>query len=196
MIEALAAWAILPRGQSGHRLGELLRRWRRFVNDSDVSLVRLLIEVRERGAQPAIESLDALDNLGLKRALAKPSWADDAIEVAKLRSSLQRGKLAGLTLGELAERARALGRVYVTTMTSSKGLEFDVVVMIGIEEGKVPFFNSTGARLEEDRPKFYVSLTRARHAVHILYSGWFVWERSGRINRDGPSRFLRELGLA
>jgi DNA helicase-2/ATP-dependent DNA helicase PcrA len=28
MVEALAAWAILPRGQSGHRLGELLRRWR------------------------------------------------------------------------------------------------------------------------------------------------------------------------
>lgn len=196
MIEALAAWAILPRGQSGHRLGELLRRWRRFTNDSDVSLVRLLIEARERGAQPATEFLAALDELGLKRALAKPSWADDAIEVAKLRRSLQRGKLAGLTLGELAERARALGRVYVTTMTSSKGLEFDVVVMIGIEEGKVPFFSSTGARLEEDRRKFYVSLTRARHAVHILYSGWFVWERSGRINRDGPSRFLRELGLA
>jgi hypothetical protein len=41
-----------------------------------------------------------------------------------------------------------------------------------------------------------VSLTRARHAVHIFYSGWFEWKASGRINNDGPSRFLRELGLA
>ncbi len=115
--------------------------------------------------------------------------------MAKLRRSLTEGKLAQLTLGELAERARALGRVCVTTMTSSKGLEFDVVLMVGIEEGKIPFFRSEGERLQEDRRKFYVSLTRARHAVHIFYSGWFVWERSGRVNSDGPSRFLRELGL-
>lgn len=196
LIEALCAWAILPRGQSGHRLGDLLRRWRRFVQDADIPLVRLLIASRLRGEQPAVEFLDALDELGLKRALARPSWIDDAIEVAKLRRSLERGKLAGLTVEELADRARALGRVYVTTMTSSKGLEFDVVVMVGVEEGKIPFFNSRGAELEEDRRKFYVSLTRARHAVHIFYSGWFSWRPGGRINRDGPSRFLRDLGLA
>ena len=73
-------------------------------------------------------------------------------------------------------------------MTSSKGLEFDVVVMLGIEDGKIPFFNSTEAETEEDRRKFYVSLSRARQAVHIFYSGWFRWHPSGRINNDGPSR--------
>jgi DNA helicase-2/ATP-dependent DNA helicase PcrA len=195
MVEALAAWSILPRGQSGHRLGELIRRWRVFVRDADVALVHLLVDSRELGEQPASEFLDALDDLGLKRALANASRADDAIEMAKLRRSLAEGKLAGLTLAELAERARALGRVYVTTMTSSKGLEFDVVVMIGIEEGKIPFFNSKGAELEEDRRKFYVSLTRARHAVHIFYSGWFRWRPGAPVNSDGPSRFLRELSL-
>jgi DNA helicase-2/ATP-dependent DNA helicase PcrA len=196
MVEALAAWAVLPRGRSGHRLGELLRRWRVFVRDADVALVRHLVDSRERGEHAASAFLDALDQLGLKRALANPSRADDAIEMAKLRRSLAEGKLAGVTLAELAERARALGRVYVTTMTSSKGLEFDVVVMVGVEEGKIPFFNSKGSALDEDRRKFYVSLTRARHAVHIFYSGWFEWKTSGRINNDGPSRFLRELGLA
>lgn len=196
MVEALAAWAILPRGESGHRLGELLRRWRVFVRDADVALVRLLVESRELGEQPASAFLDALDALGLKRALHKPSRADDAIEIAKLRRSLAEGKMAGSTLAELAERARALGRVYVTTMTSSKGLEFDVVVMVGIEEGKIPFFRSKGAQLEEDRRKFYVSLTRARHAVHIFYSGWFRWRPESPVNAEGPSRFLLELGLA
>jgi DNA helicase-2/ATP-dependent DNA helicase PcrA len=195
LVEALAAWAVLPRGQSGHRLGMLLRRWRLFVRDADVALVRLLLDLREQAEEPALDFLAALDELGLKRSLATPARADDSIEMAKLRRSLTGGKLAGWTLGDLAERARALGRVYVTTMTSSKGLEFDVVVMVGIEEGKIPFFRSEGERLEEDRRKFYVSLTRARHAVHIFYSGWFVWERSGRVNRDGPSRFLSEIGL-
>lgn len=196
LIEGLAAWAILPRGQSGHRLGHLLRRWRLFVRDADVALVRLLLETRDMGEEPATAFLEALDDLGLKRALATPSRADDAIEVAKMRRSLTSGKLAGLTITGLAERARALGRVYVTTMTASKGLEFDVIVMLGVEDGRIPFFNSKGAALEEDRRKFYVSLTRARHAVHIFYSGWFQWKPGGRINNDGPSRFLRELGLA
>jgi len=196
MVEALAAWAVLPRGQSGYGLGELLRRWRVFVRDADVALVRHLVHSRELVGQPATKLLDALDELGLRRALATPSRADDAIEIAKMRRSLTSGKLAGLNLAALAERARALGRVYVTTMSSSKGLEFDVVVLVGIEDGKIPFFNSTGAALDEDRRKFYVSLTRARHAVHIFYSGWFRWKTSGRINNDGPSRFLRELGLA
>lgn len=195
MVEALAAWAILPRGQSGHRLGELLRRWRIFVRDADVALVRLLVESRAPGDQPATEFLEALDELGLRRALANPSRADDAIEMAKMRRSLTSGKLAGLTLGGLAERARALGRVYITTMIASKGLEFDVIVMLGVEDGKIPFFSSRGAALEEDRRKFYVSLTRARHAVHIFYSGWFQWRRGGPINQDGPSRFLQDLGL-
>ena len=113
-----------------------------------------------------------------------------------MRRSLREGKLAGLTLAELAERSRALDRVYVTTMWSSKGLEFDVVVLVGIEDGKIPFVSSRGAALEEDRRTFYVSLTRARHAVHIFYSDWFQWKPGGPINNDGPSRFLRELGLA
>jgi DNA helicase-2/ATP-dependent DNA helicase PcrA len=196
MVEALSAWAVLPRGQSGHRLGELLRRWRGFVRDAEVELVRHLVDSRTLGDQPATEFLNALGGLGLRRGLANPSRADDAIEMAKMQRSLASGKLAGLTLAGLAERARALGRVYVTTMSSSKGLEFDVVVMVGIEDGKIPFFNSTGAALDEDRRKFYVSLTRGRHAVHIFYSGWFQWKRGGPINRDGPSRFLCELGLA
>jgi hypothetical protein len=117
---ALVRW-LTPRFHRGHRLGELLRRWRVFVRDADVDLVRLLVESRELGEQAASEFLDALDDLGLKRALPNPSRADDAIESAKMRRSLSDGKLAGLTLGEFAERARARGRVYVTTMSPSKG---------------------------------------------------------------------------
>jgi DNA helicase-2/ATP-dependent DNA helicase PcrA len=195
MVEALAAWALLPRGHSGHRLGDLLRRWRSFVPEADVPLVQLLIAWREFGSQPAVAFLEDLRGLGLGTALATPAKADDAIEIAKMRRSFMEGELAGLTFAGLAERARAVDRVHVTTMTSSKGLEFDIVIMVGIEEGKIPFWNATQAEIDEDRRKFYVSVTRARESVHIFFSGWFQWRPGGRVNQDGPSRFVRELGL-
>jgi superfamily I DNA/RNA helicase len=87
-------------------------------------------------------------------------------------------------------------RIEVTTMTSSKGLEFDVVLILGLDEKRVPDFRSETdpEKLQEDRRKFYVSVTRARDEVRIFYSGFVEWA-SGRQSNAGPSRFLREIGL-
>lgn len=190
LIEALASWAVLPRGKSGYRLGALLRSWRKYVRDADVALVSHLLDAGQTADDLASAFIEGLDELGFGEALAKSSRVDDRIQIERMRRSLN-----VMSLAELADQARALGRTYITTMTASKGLEFDVVLMLGVEDGKIPFAFSTGAELEEDRRKFYVSLTRARHSVRILYSGWFRWP-SGSVNRDGPSRFLLELGLA
>jgi DNA helicase-2/ATP-dependent DNA helicase PcrA len=81
-------------------------------------------------------------------------------------------------------------------MTSSKGLEFDIVLVLGADQGRIPFFTAldNAEQLAEERRKFYVSLTRARDEVHIYYSGFVEWA-SGSIRRNGPSMFLREVGL-
>jgi len=109
--------------------------------------------------------------------------------------ALATGELASASLTDLAERAKNVDRVEVTTTSSAKGLEFDVVLLLGADEGKMPHFSSVAdrAKLDEDRRKFYVSLTRARDEVHIFYSGFD--DRYGRIRPNGPSRFLRLLGL-
>jgi len=80
-------------------------------------------------------------------------------------------------------------------MSSSKGLEFDHVFIVALEEGKLPFFASAKGSAEwaEDRRKFYVSFTRARESVDVLYSGWY--ETPYGTKRNGPSVFLREAGL-
>jgi DNA helicase-2/ATP-dependent DNA helicase PcrA len=194
LVEALAAWALLPRGQSGHSLSDTLRRWRTFVEGQDIALVELLLAAKTTGDRPAVEFVDKLMELGLRASLSTASRREERIEVSRLLQSLTNGRYAGITLAGMAERARAIGRVYITTMTASKGLEFDSVILLGVEDGKLPFFNSTGAQVQEDRRKFYVSLTRARHEIHILYSGWFRWP-SGSIKRDGPSPFIRDLEL-
>ncbi|MPZ68785.1 MAG: AAA family ATPase [Actinobacteria bacterium] len=202
LVENLAAWVVFPRGSSGRSLSDLLRTWHGLLGTSakptdDVSLVRLLRESAQTPNQPASEFLQAVIDRGLGASLRSRANSQDAQEIAKMRSALTEGDLSGLTLQALADRARPVGRVEVTTMSSAKGLEFDVVIMTALEEGLVPFYWSTQdpKELAEERRKFYVSITRARREVHLLYSGWFTWP-SGASRHDGPSRFLVELGLA
>ena len=84
---------------------------------------------------------------------------------------------------------------YVNLMTlhSSKGLEFDYVFIVGVEEGILPHSRSftDEEELEEERRLCYVGITRAREKLYLTFS-----ER--RLSREGystqiPSRFLGEI---
>lgn len=88
---------------------------------------------------PAHRFLDDVLSVGLTAVLQRPELGDDAVQIAAMQTALTTGALSGLTIQGLAERARKTGRVEVTTMTSSKGLEFDVVFILGLDEDRVPF---------------------------------------------------------
>ncbi|WP_425516071.1 ATP-dependent helicase [Anaerolentibacter hominis] len=78
--------------------------------------------------------------------------------------------------------------VVVSTMHSAKGLEFQVVFLVDVNEGITPYRKAVvEADLEEERRMFYVALTRAKEQLYI-YS---VKERYGKALE--PSRFLGEL---
>jgi DNA helicase-2/ATP-dependent DNA helicase PcrA len=198
-LEALAAWAACGRESTGYRLGELLEQWQQF-GDSDAarasteevvvvlmaadpgstasSLVEAIVEVMER-----CETLSQL-------------WLDDVNALASMRSALdQGGPLEAFSAHDLGRLRLRDGRVEVSTMSSSKGFEFDHVFIAALEEGKLPFFASAkgSAEWKEDRRKFYVSFTRARDSVDVLYSGWY--RTAYGVRRNGPSVFLREAGL-
>ena len=84
---------------------------------------------------------------------------------------------------------------YINLMTlhSSKGLEFDYVFMVGVEEGLLPHSRSFLEEddLEEERRLCYVGITRAKQKLFISFA-------EKRITREGfssqiPSRFLGEI---
>ena len=78
--------------------------------------------------------------------------------------------------------------VTISTLHSVKGLEFDRVYILDVNEGSIPYHKAVlDAEMEEERRMFYVGMTRARKELH-LYS---VEERFGK--KMEPSRFLDEI---
>lgn len=84
---------------------------------------------------------------------------------------------------------------YVNLMTlhSSKGLEFDYVFLIGMEEGLLPHSRAfiEEKELEEERRLCYVGITRAKQKLYLTFA-------ENRLTREGystqlPSRFLGEI---
>ena len=83
--------------------------------------------------------------------------------------------------------------VSLMTLHSSKGLEFPVVFLVGLEQGLFPNFRSLEdpAAIEEERRLCYVGITRAKERLFISYAR----ERRLYGNREpaSPSLFLAEL---
>ena len=80
--------------------------------------------------------------------------------------------------------------VSLMTIHLSKGLEFPIVHLVGLEENLFPSFMSSTTRedLEEERRLFYVALTRAEKQFFFSYAiSRFQW---GKITDAEPSRFL------
>jgi DNA helicase-2/ATP-dependent DNA helicase PcrA len=84
-------------------------------------------------------------------------------------------------------------RVSLMTIHSAKGLEFDYVYIVGLEETLFPSQLTTDSpeALEEERRLFYVALTRARkEAILTFASSRFRW---GNVTYNRPSRFIAEI---
>ncbi|SFI61799.1 DNA helicase-2 / ATP-dependent DNA helicase PcrA [Kaistella treverensis] len=84
-------------------------------------------------------------------------------------------------------------KVSLMTIHLSKGLEFPVVHLVGLEENLFPSFMSSSTReeIEEERRLFYVALTRAEKQAFFTYAiSRFQW---GKITDAEPSRFLSEV---
>ncbi|MFL6009709.1 MAG: DNA helicase PcrA [Rubrobacteraceae bacterium] len=84
------------------------------------------------------------------------------------------------------------GRVALMTLHNAKGLEFDHVFVVGMEEGTFPHARSLDEQnLEEERRLAYVGITRARRSLTLTYaklrSSW------GEREYQMPSRFLSEI---
>lgn len=82
--------------------------------------------------------------------------------------------------------------VTLITLHNTKGLEFNRVIITGLENGIFPREEKVGDELEEERRLFYVGITRAKNELYITSCA--MRRLYGRIQPMMPSRFLLEAG--
>lgn len=133
-------------------------------------------------SQQIVEILDELE------AAASPyrTILDFFKHIDQVREEVKKNadKTAGSSLATSADKG-----VVLTTMHSSKGLEFDNVYIVGVNEGIVPYQLGDDSKLdiEEERRLLYVAITRAKRFLFISSP----LKRFGK--KIGQSQFLKEL---
>jgi len=93
----------------------------------------------------------------------------------------------------LSSHSQGDGTIVLSTIHSAKGLEWDVVFVIGLAEGRFPHQNSIpGEQWEEERRLLYVAATRARKKVILTYPKELM-TTDRKLRRAVMSPFLREI---
>jgi len=82
--------------------------------------------------------------------------------------------------------------VALLTVHSAKGMEFDIVFVIGMVEGVFPDFRAKGAALQEEGRNAFVAVTRSRRILHLSYPTMRMmpW---GDTRRQQASRFVSTI---
>ncbi len=164
-------------GPERKRLEELalvLPSWRSLAERDPLEWVRQAgAWVQERGLHPGPGWMEVLEELVRTEGLQGAA------------DRLSRERLPDLP-------SRLLQRVTLSTLHGSKGLEFPVVFVVGLEEGILPSREGAGSSdPEEERRLFYVGLTRAGVRLYLSWSK--VRSVHGKKVERKPSPFLAEL---
>jgi len=202
-LEDCAAWCAGGWRRGDPRLSALIRTWfclnRTARGEAQrVKLRKQLVEFlfAHRDAKlPLATWLTQIYAHCLSSALNSEPTLRDEHEVFKqlVVVASSDGQLAKFDIATFSGQGGSPEHLNLITLHSAKGLEFDVVIMMGMDQGKVPSWSARSPEaIREARRLFYVGLTRAKHEIHITYSGFTV-DRYGRQHCNGPSLFLLEL---
>jgi DNA helicase-2/ATP-dependent DNA helicase PcrA len=174
------------------RVAALIKKYNE-VNEgfSPSELARSIVDeigiVRQLRNEGTDEAMDRMYNV--QELLSGISEYTDNTEGATLEGFLQEVSLV-TDLDKYDEQKNA---VTLMTTHSSKGLEYPVVFITGLEDGIFPLSSSSlmQEEMEEERRLFYVAITRAMEKLYMTYA--LQRYRFGNVSYQMKSRFLNEI---
>lgn len=138
--------------------------------------------------------LTALDIFDL---LKDSSLYPDEIENIKtLLQVIEQEEGMYYTIEQFSKLGKPSNQVTISTRHSSKGLEFEVIILLGMEEGRFPAYWKTGKELEEENRVCFVCISRAKKACILVRSKYHTYNtKDGRLWRKphNESPFWRVL---
>ena len=194
------------------------------ANENNISLYEAISSGKELEFKKLIEELtedsekitltELIDNIlnksGIKKELSSSKLLEDEIRLENLNEfkSITKNyeeEYGSATLSDfldeislvsdMTEHQDGSNRVSLMTVHSVKGLEFNYVFIIGMEEGIFPHYNSINdgstSAIEEERRLCYVAITRAKKELYITTAESRML--FGNTNRNMPSRFIDEI---
>lgn len=174
------------------RVAELLKKYNGVKDEfSPGELARSIVDeigiIRQLRNEGTDEAMDRMYNV--QELLSGISEYTDTTEGATLEGFLQEVSLV-TDIDKYDDQKNA---VTLMTTHSSKGLEYPVVFITGLEDGIFPLSSSTLTQeeMEEERRLFYVAITRAMEKVYMTYS--LQRYRFGNMSYQMKSRFLNEI---
>lgn len=177
------------------------------------TFLRVVRQIRENLEKPVHELIkdviDAVDYVEYLRQSYPEDHADreenlkELVNAAAEFNETRRGKgkltdfLEDIALvSEVDDLDRCAGRISLMTMHAAKGLEFDGVVVVGLNETILPHARSSDdpEKIEEECRLFYVACTRAKKRLALTYCR--SRRQSGNAGPVAPSRFLESIPTA
>jgi len=171
------------------------------------SLAEVADQLRDAPASPALAVERALEGwyadylqgafadynerLDELKALAGFAARFDSVEDLLAQIVLLNGETADARSAQSG--ADNTAAIRLTTIHQAKGLEYDVVFLIGLADGQFPSRRAIEAGdIEEERRLFYVAVTRAKDALYMSYPQIASRPGPGGLMNE-PSRFLKEV---
>ncbi len=179
----------LQRRRSAQELGEILRDLSHVDDFAIHDIMTTILEStgykhyisnkRTREDEARLENLQEL-LVSMKQSAAKGETLHDYLENLALASDQDM----------YDEKADAC---VMMSLHAAKGLEFDVVFMVGMEEGLLPHARSIGdeVQIEEERRLCYVGMTRAKQILYLTLAAYR--ETYYGTSLTGISRFVKEI---
>ncbi|MDG1015155.1 MAG: 3'-5' exonuclease [Flavobacteriaceae bacterium] len=150
----------------------------------------LIKEFKKDGTPEGISRMENIEELlnGIK------DFVEGQLEIADSTGSLTEFlEDVALATDLDNEEGEESDKVALMTIHLAKGLEFEYVYVVGLEENLFPSAMSMNTRneLEEERRLFYVALTRAEKQAYLTYAlSRYRW---GKLVDSEPSRFIEEI---